>query len=161
MKEARDSLEKRVLLGKVEDQAIRHNQLQRLSGAPIASLEGDLGGHGDESDVEGYLEPTPLAIPDAAYAEYESEDINDLGVVLGKIRLGERVGGLFRPRIGDEVRLEFYRILFSVLSDVIQTYSLDNRFKLNCRKVQQRWHRRTKARPQQLHTTALLSPALR
>lgn len=103
MKDARDSLEKKVLLGKVEDQATRQKQLQRLSGAPIASLEGDVGGHGDESDVEGYLEPTPLAIPDAAYAEDDSEEVNDLGVSLGKIRLGERVGGLFRPRIGDEV----------------------------------------------------------
>jgi hypothetical protein len=108
MKDARDSLEKKVLLGKIEDQAARENKLLELSGAPIASLEGDAGGHGDESDVEGYLEPTPLAIPDAAYAEDGSEDVNDLGVALGKIRLGERVGGLFRPKIGDEVRLRFY-----------------------------------------------------
>ena len=103
MKDARDSLEKKVLLGKLEDQSARQNKLRELSGAPIASLECDVGGHGDESDVEAYLEPTPLAIPDAAYAEDDSEDINDLGVALGKIRLGERVGGLFRPRIGDEV----------------------------------------------------------
>lgn len=112
MKDARDSLEKKVLLGKIDDQAARQDQLQSLSGAPIASLEGDVGGHGDESDVEGYLEPTSLAIPDAAYAEDDSENINDLGVALGKIRLGERVGGLFRPRIGDEVRLRFYCICF-------------------------------------------------
>lgn len=108
MKDAKDSLEKKVLLGNIEDQAIRQIQLQKLSGAPIASLEGDVGGHGDESDVEGYLEPTVLAIPDAAYAEDDSEDVNDLGVALGKIRLGERVGGLYRPRIGDEVRLRFF-----------------------------------------------------
>ncbi|KAE8550782.1 hypothetical protein TMatcc_008838 [Talaromyces marneffei ATCC 18224] len=103
MKEARDSLEKKVLMGNIGNQASRQTQLQTLSGAPIASLEGDVGGHGDESDVEGYLEPTPLAIPDAAYAEADSEDLNDLGVALGRIRLGERVGGLFRPRVGDEL----------------------------------------------------------
>ncbi|EED16675.1 conserved hypothetical protein [Talaromyces stipitatus ATCC 10500] len=103
MKDAKDSLEKKVLLGRIEDQEKRQIRLQKLSGAPIASLEGEVGGYGDESDVEGYLEPTALAIPDAAYAEDDSEHVNDLGVSLGMIQLSERVGGLYRPRIGDEL----------------------------------------------------------
>ena len=45
MKDARDSLEKKVLLGKIEDQTARQNKLLELSGAPIASLDGDTGGH--------------------------------------------------------------------------------------------------------------------
>lgn len=145
MKEARDSLEKKVLMGNIGNQASRQTQLQTLSGAPIASLEGDVGGHGDESDVEGYLEPTPLAIPDAAYAEADSEDLNDLGVALGRIRLGERVGGLFRPRVGDEVRPRLQCV--ALFLTLIQFYSLDSRFRPNYRKVRQKRPRYTRAQP--------------
>lgn len=55
----------------------------------------------DERD----LYPTPMAIPDAAFCEDgDDDDLLDLGVRLGKMRINERIGGFFRPRISEEVR---------------------------------------------------------
>lgn len=108
VKDAKDSLEQ-VLVGTTAEDTLqtersRRDPLQKLSGAPIATLEGGFGGGGGESDEDGFLEPTPLAIPDAAYAADGADELDDLGVALGRMRLGERIGGLYRPRIGDEVR---------------------------------------------------------
>jgi hypothetical protein len=57
------------------------------------------------NDAVGYshLEPTPLAIQNAAYADDSDADIDDIGIRLGRMRLGERLGGMYRPRIADEV----------------------------------------------------------
>jgi hypothetical protein len=60
----------------------------------------DLPANEDERD----LEPTPLAVVDAAYDEYgEDDDLLDLGIQLGKMRITERIGGFFRPKISQEV----------------------------------------------------------
>jgi hypothetical protein len=54
----------------------------------------------DEKD----LEPTPLAVVDAAYeVDGEDDDLLDLGIQLGKMRITERIGGFFRPKISQEV----------------------------------------------------------
>lgn len=53
----------------------------------------------DEKDLEG----SPLAVGDAAYDDDADDDLMDLGVRMGKIRLTERVGGFVRPKIGEEV----------------------------------------------------------
>jgi hypothetical protein len=58
------------------------------------------------SDDEQYLEPTPLAVQDAAYAGDGDETTSDLGFRFGRMRLGERIGGLYRPRIADEVEFD-------------------------------------------------------
>lgn len=56
-----------------------------------------------ESSVDnGHLEPTPLAVQDAAYAD-EADDVEDLGFRIGRMRIGERIGGYYRPRLADEV----------------------------------------------------------
>jgi hypothetical protein len=55
----------------------------------------------DEKD----LEPTPLAFTDAAYYEDADDDLLDLGVQIGKMRLTERVGGFVRPKFSQEVSL--------------------------------------------------------
>ncbi|KAJ5372856.1 hypothetical protein N7517_004862 [Penicillium concentricum] len=57
----------------------------------------------DTSADEGLLEPTPLAVHDAAYADEADDDVHDLGFRIGRMRLGERIGGLYRPRIADEL----------------------------------------------------------
>ncbi|KAK5270680.1 hypothetical protein LTR99_005124 [Exophiala xenobiotica] len=49
------------------------------------------------------LEPTPLAVIDGAYEDDANDDVLDLGIKVGKMRLTERLGGFFRPRIGEEV----------------------------------------------------------
>ncbi len=60
----------------------------------------DLPANEDEKD----LEPTPLAVVDAAYeVDGEDDDLLDLGIQLGKMRITERIGGFFRPKISEEV----------------------------------------------------------
>lgn len=57
------------------------------------------------NDDEKDLDPTPMAIADAAYGDDgDDDDLLDLGIRLGKMRLNERIGGFFRPRISEEVR---------------------------------------------------------
>lgn len=63
--------------------------------------EDELPANEDEKD----LEPTPLAVVDAAYeVDGEDDDLLDLGIQLGKMRITERIGGFFRPKISQEVR---------------------------------------------------------
>lgn len=65
----------------------------------------DLPANEDEKD----LEPTPLAVADAAYeVDGEDDDLLDLGIQLGKMRITERIGGFFRPKISEEVCPIFY-----------------------------------------------------
>lgn len=56
-----------------------------------------------EPEDEGYLEETPLALTDNAYDDDADDDLSDLGFVMGKMRLTERVGGYFRPKMAEEV----------------------------------------------------------
>lgn len=56
----------------------------------------------DEKD----LEPTPLAVGDAVYDKGDDEledELVDLGVAMGKMRLTDRLGGFFRPKLSEEV----------------------------------------------------------
>lgn len=108
MKDARDSLDQ-VLVGATDKEAAQKRQSKRAQllqnyKTPIAAVEDELDDDNRNSDGDDFLEPTPLAIPDAAYEGDEIDDLDDLGFSFGRMRLGERVGGLFRPRIGDEVR---------------------------------------------------------
>lgn len=70
----------------------------------------DLPGEGSESDEgpvpedEKGLEATPLATVDATYDDDEiDDDILDLGFRVGKFRMTERLGGLFRPKLAEEM----------------------------------------------------------
>ena len=56
-----------------------------------------------EPEDERDLEPTPLAVVDAAYDDDADDDLLDLGIKMGKLRLTERVGGFFRPKVSEEV----------------------------------------------------------
>jgi len=71
----------------------------------------DLPGEGSESEEgpipedEKGLEATPLATVDATYEDNEgdNDDILDLGFRVGKFRMSERLGGLFRPKMAEEM----------------------------------------------------------
>jgi Fungal Zn(2)-Cys(6) binuclear cluster domain len=54
-------------------------------------------------DDEKDLEPSRMAVQDAAYEDEADDDVYDLGFRLGKLTVTERIGGFFRPRIADEV----------------------------------------------------------
>jgi len=81
------------------------------SSAPVAVTGGHRGLPGDPEDDDpedekDYLEPTPLAVVDAAYEmDGDDNDLLDLGIQMGKMRITERIGGFFRPKISQEVCL--------------------------------------------------------
>ncbi|KAF2224479.1 fungal-specific transcription factor domain-containing protein, partial [Elsinoe ampelina] len=64
----------------------------------IDSDEDDLPEFEDEKD----LEPTPLASLDQVYEDDADDDLMDLGVQLGKMRVSERIGGFVRPKMAEE-----------------------------------------------------------
>ncbi|KAI2614666.1 uncharacterized protein GGS25DRAFT_517513 [Hypoxylon fragiforme] len=65
-------------------------------------LADDIGGDYDEDHD---LEATPLAALDVTYEDDadEASDMIDLGIQIGKMRITERIGGLSRPRISEEI----------------------------------------------------------
>jgi hypothetical protein len=65
-------------------------------------IENDLG-------EERELQITPMVALDLTYDDYSdgngTDDLIDLGIRVGKMRITERIGGLNRPRISEEVRV--------------------------------------------------------
>jgi len=88
----------------------------RRSGSP--SRRGDGSNHQrfvaddveDELGEERDLQITPMVALDLTYDDYSdgngTDDLIDLGVRVGKMRITERIGGLNRPRISEEVPAE-------------------------------------------------------
>lgn len=60
----------------------------------------------DNSDEEGDLEITPMVALDLAYEDDPdgTDDIIDLGIQVGRMRITERIGGLSRPRLSEEIQ---------------------------------------------------------
>lgn len=73
-------------------------------GHTARSSEGEEIDLASEPEDEKDLVFTPLALRDNAYDENADDDLTDLGFTMGKLRLSERVGGYFRPKMADEVR---------------------------------------------------------
>jgi hypothetical protein len=59
----------------------------------------------DEFAEERDLEPTELTALDITYEDDAdgTDDIIDLGVQVGRMRITDRIGGLTRPRLSEEV----------------------------------------------------------
>ncbi|RDW85024.1 hypothetical protein BP6252_02614 [Coleophoma cylindrospora] len=61
------------------------------------------------AEDEKGLEPSPLAVVDAAYLDEgdgeQNDDMLDLGIQLGRMRMTERIGGFFRPKIANELEI--------------------------------------------------------
>ncbi len=98
--------------------------------APISSSNKDRALPDDEDDDipanedEKDLEPTPLAVMDAAYdVDGEDDDLLDLGIQLGKMRITERIGGFFRPKISQEVCAATFLRISSEISFSHQVHS--------------------------------------
>ena len=75
----------------------------------------------DEKD----LRQTELADEDAAYEDEADDDAYDVGFMVGKMRMTDRLGGLFRPRLVEEVCCIQGRVVLelSVLTDCKQLSS--------------------------------------
>ena len=67
--------------------------------------EEEEGASGDDGEVEDEeaLEPTPLADLDAGYEDNGDDEMMDLGVQMGKMRITDRIGGWIRPKLVDEL----------------------------------------------------------
>lgn len=82
-----------------------------LGGANVTSNPNDDPGvihvEGDEDDEnvneDEVLEPTPLAALDNVYEDNADDELMDLGVQLGRMRISERVGGWIRPKLVEEL----------------------------------------------------------
>ncbi|OAX82561.1 hypothetical protein ACJ72_03090 [Emergomyces africanus] len=68
-------------------------------------LENPADGNAPVPEDEKDLKPTALAVQDAAYEDGSDDDTFDLGFKLGKLRMTDRVGGFFRPKIADEITM--------------------------------------------------------
>ncbi len=66
---------------------------------------GDVGDDAAALDDDAELEPTDLAVNDAAYEDDADDDLFDLGIQIGRLKITERIGGLFRPKLAEEVGL--------------------------------------------------------
>ncbi|KAL1301658.1 hypothetical protein AAFC00_005878 [Neodothiora populina] len=76
-------------------------------GAESSGQVSDDGDDGEDTphgpDDEKDLEPTPLAVFDQLYEEDADDELMDLGVAMGKLRITERIGGLVRPKMAEEL----------------------------------------------------------
>ncbi|KIW73442.1 hypothetical protein PV04_01563 [Phialophora macrospora] len=109
--------EKMGSLERVLEQDVARKEGKIISTAALNSqrrTSADLpGGEDSSSDNEAAvpedekgLEPTPLAVIDASYEDDANDDVLDLGIKIGKMRLTERLGGFFRPRLHEEMDIQ-------------------------------------------------------
>jgi hypothetical protein len=74
-----------------------------------STIPGQDEGHSDKEDDEDVrdLDASSYATLDAAYYDDDddgdNDDMVDLGIAMGKVRITERIGGLVRPRLSEEV----------------------------------------------------------
>ncbi|KAL8998361.1 MAG: hypothetical protein Q9169_002574 [Polycauliona sp. 2 TL-2023] len=68
-----------------------------------ADPEGEQVDFAPEPEDEKNLEPTPLATADAVYDDDADDDLADLGFAMGRMRLSDRIGGFFRPKMAEEL----------------------------------------------------------
>ncbi|KAF4549787.1 Fungal specific transcription factor domain-containing protein 18 [Elsinoe fawcettii] len=84
----------------LERDVVRQNSSDKIkTKVEIDSDEEDLPEYEDEKD----LEPTPFASLDNVYEDDADDDLMDLGVQLGKMRVSERIGGFVRPKMAEEL----------------------------------------------------------
>ena len=104
IKEKMGSLE-RVL---EQDVAKKGTKTTARRAASEAHAEGEEIDFAPEPEDEKYLEPSALTVQDAVYDEDAvDDDLADLGFAMGKMRLTDRIGGFFRPKMSEEVGIAF------------------------------------------------------
>lgn len=107
IKEKMGSLE-RVL---EQDAAKKGTRISNRRAAAQTDAEGEDIDFAPEPEDEKYLEPSAMTVQDAVYDEDAvDDDLADLGFAMGKMRLTDRVGGFFRPKMSEEVYSAFYRV---------------------------------------------------
>ena len=95
-----------ILERSLEDNVVRKPKFGSASSPTSVNLPGQEQSYSDQEDDEDTrdLDPSHLVTEDAAYYEDEGNDeLADLGIAMGRVRLTERIGGLVRPRFSEEV----------------------------------------------------------
>jgi hypothetical protein len=87
---------------------LSHSRAADILENPKAStIPGQDEGHSDKEDDDDVrdLDASSYATLDAAYYDDDgdNDDMVDLGIAMGKVRITERIGGLVRPRLSEEV----------------------------------------------------------
>jgi len=99
MKEKIGSLERSL----EEDVARRPSVSKKKPSINLPGLEDADSADEDDPEDERDLEPTPMATADTAYSQEADDDVMDLGIALGKMRITEKLGGYARPKLAEEV----------------------------------------------------------
>lgn len=87
----------------LEDDVARKTHKQPFHAPRLPGQNPGLGDDEDEEDMRD-LEFTDIATEHASYYEDEGNDeVVDLGIAIGRLRITERVGGLVRPRLSEEL----------------------------------------------------------
>ena len=100
--------EKMGSLERVLEQDVARNGAWREARKAQSSLQTSLEDEIDFAPIpedEKELEPSPLTVSDAVYDDDADDDLMDLGIQFGKLRMTDRIGGFFRPKLADEVSL--------------------------------------------------------
>ena len=98
-----------ILERSLEEEVAQRNRTQASSLSPqksdAVSMEEKPSSEEEEQEDIKDLKSSAYATFDSAYYEDEEgdDDIVDLGIALGKVRITERIGGMVRPRFTDEV----------------------------------------------------------
>lgn len=110
VKEKMGILERSLEENVAQSNRARTESLSAFNSSELASREEELVSGGEEDEDIRDLRSSEFVREDAAYFEDEDadDDIVDLGVALGKLRINERIGGLVRPKFGDEVSYQIY-----------------------------------------------------
>jgi len=98
------SLEREIAAGQQAKMHLGGANVRRSTGGADALLhvDGEEEEEAGAEDEEG-LEPTPLASLDNVYEDNADDELMDLGVQMGKMRISERIGGWIRPKLVEEL----------------------------------------------------------
>lgn len=122
----------------LEEDVARRSLLRGETAARYSALPGQAESYSDQEDEEDTkdLNPTNLAFEDSIYCEDEDEndDMVDLGIAMGRVRITERIGGLVRPKLSEEVRRSESTLVNNTL---LITYSWSKLLR-SCRSVKAR-----------------------
>ncbi|UPX19350.1 uncharacterized protein EKO05_0009617 [Ascochyta rabiei] len=94
----------------LEEDVAQRNRVQTDSSASLNKLSSTLSpvetySEGEEEEGTEHLKTSQYSREDSVYYECEEgdDDIVDLGIAMGKVRITERIGGLVRPKFSDEL----------------------------------------------------------
>lgn len=117
-----------ILERSLEEDVTRRTKADSATIPASVNLPGQELSYSDQEDDEDTkdLQTSHLVTEDAAYYEDEgNDDIVDLGIAMGRVRINDRIGGLVRPRFSEEVSVlctsyRSYLIMYNQLANALK-----------------------------------------